>query len=180
MDFNLRRGLFISLTIGGMAAMTVGILSFAEASLCVGTVMLMLAAIWWFLFLNPKSPVKKYWWSIPDKLMFVVSKELGYKAKVNSEYISCWIDLTSQSGIKVDKIVLKITQKERIPSFEWKSHEVVAREHKFLDFKRPDWLGVGEYEAKLIAYTPEGYSKSRKFILEVTPTLQNVHSRIVK
>lgn len=33
---------------------------------------------------------------------------------------------------------------------------------------RPDWLGAGQYEASLVAYTPDGYSKSRKFILEIT------------
>ncbi|HUV51597.1 MAG TPA: hypothetical protein VMW64_00805 [Dehalococcoidia bacterium] len=148
--------------------MMVGVLSTAEASLCVGIVMLMLATIWGFLFLCPKSPVKKYWWSIPDKLMFVIPKEPGYKATVHSEYVSVWVDLTSQSGIMVDRIAIKIGRK-RIYSFEWKSHEVAAHEHKFLDFKRPDWLGTGKYEAKLIAYTTEGYSQSRKFILENQP-----------
>lgn len=134
----------------------------------VAILLFVLAAIWWFLFLNPKSPVKKCWWSIPDKLMFVIPQELGYKPTVNKEIISVWVNITAPSGIMVNKIDLKITQKEGIPSFEWKSHEVIAREHKYLDFKRPSWLSTGEYKAKLIAYTPEGYSKSGEFILEVT------------
>jgi hypothetical protein len=132
----------------------------------IGIAFLVLGAIWWFLFLNPKSPVKKYWWSIPDKLMFVIPQEPGYKASVNSECISVWVDLTSRSGITVDRIVLKIGRKEGIPSFEWNPHEIIIKKHKFLDFKRPDWLAVGKYEARLIAYTSEGYSKSGKFTFE--------------
>jgi len=133
----------------------------------IGIVFLVLGIIWLLLFVSPKSPVKKYWWSASGKLMFVIPQELGYKPTVSKEIISVWVDITAPSGIMVSKIVLKITQKEGIPSFEWKSHEVMTREHRFLDFKRPDWLDIGEYETKLIAYTPEGFSKSRKFILEV-------------
>lgn len=137
------------------------------ASQHIGIAILVLTAIWGFLFVNPMSPAKKYWWSVSGKLAIMTLQTLGYKAKVDSEYISVWVELRPQSSIMVDKIVIKIGR-ERITSSDWKSHEVAEREHKFLDFKRPDWLGVGEHEAKLIAYTPEGYSKSRKFILEVT------------
>ena len=166
MDFNFRRGLLISLICGGAIAMIIGILSVAEASLYVGGTMLVVATIWGFLFLCPKSPVKKYWWAISDKLMFRVPQEPGYKAKVNNGVITVWVDLISSSSIIVDRIVLKIERKKGIPSFEWNSH-MVEKEHKFLDFRRPSWLDVGKYEARLIAYTPEGYSKSGKFILEV-------------
>ncbi len=100
--------------------------------------------------------------------MFVIPQELGYEPTVSKENISVWVDLATHSVIMVNKIGLKITQKEGIPSFEWKPHKVGEREHKRLDFKRPDWLGMGKYEARLIAYTPEGISKSEKFILEVT------------
>lgn len=120
-----------------------------------------------FLFAYPKSPVRKYWWSISSKLMFAIPQELGYEPTVSKENISVWVDLSTHSVMMVNKIELKITQKEGIPSFEWKSHKVGGREHKRLDFKRPDWLGVGKYEAKLIAYTPDGFSKSDKFILDV-------------
>jgi hypothetical protein len=136
----------------------------------IGIAILVLAVIWGFLFVNPKSPVKKHWWSASEKLMIMTLQTPGYKATVNSGYISVWIDLTSHSGIMVDRIVMKIGW-ERITSFDWKSHEVMAREHKFLDFERPNWLSAGEHEAKLIAYTPEGYSKSGKFILEVDSKL---------
>lgn len=38
----------------------------------------------------------------------------------------------------------------------------------YVNFDRPSWLGNGEHEAELIACTPEGRSKSGKFIVEVT------------
>ena len=136
-------------------------------SQCTGLAILVLTIIWGFLFVNPISPVKKIWWSASGKLAIMIVQEAGYRAKVNSEYISVWIELVSWSGIMVDRIVLKIGHK-RITLSDWKPHEVMAREHKFHDFERPDWLDVGKYEAQLIAYTPEGYSKSRKFRLEVT------------
>jgi len=137
------------------------------ASQYIGIAILVLAVIWWFLFVNPISPVRKYWWSASDKLAIMIVQEAGYRAKVNSEYISVWVDLGSRSGIMVDKIVLKIGHK-RVTLDNWKPHDVMAREHKFQDFKRPDWLDMGKHESQLIAYTPEGYSKSRKFILEIT------------
>ena len=138
----------------------------------IGITILTLAVIWGFLFLNPKSPVKKYWWSIPDQLKILTLQTPGYKATVNSEYISVWVDLTSRSGLIVDKIGLKIGRQEAIISDEWKPHEVITREHKFLDFNRPDHLNTaGEYKARLIAYTSEGYSKSGEFILEVNSEL---------
>ncbi len=150
--------------------MVIGILSVSEASLFVGIVMLILATIWGFLFLCPKSPVKRYWWSIPDKLMFRTPQEPIYKATVSSEIVSVWVDLASPSSIMVDRIVLKIGRKKGILSFEWNPH-VITTEHKFLDFKRPDWLDVGKHGARLIAYTPDGYSKSGKFVLEVDAKL---------
>ena len=160
MDSKLSLGLFIGFVIAG-ASLMIG------ASQCVGIAILVLTAIGGFLFVNPMSPVKKYWWSASGKLVISSLQTPGYKAKVDSEYISVWVELTSWSGILVEKIVIKIGQK-KIASFDWKSHDVITREHKFLDFKRPDWLGVGGHEAKLIAYTPEGYSKSSKFLLDVT------------
>jgi hypothetical protein len=156
--------------------MVVGVLSMAEASLCVGIALLTLAAIWCFLFLYSKSPVKKYWWSIPDKLMVVTLQIPGYKAKVNDKNISVWIDLTSSSGIMVDRIDLKIERKRGIPSFEW-NPQAIRKKYKFLDFQRPDWLRAGKYKAKLIAYTPEGYSKSGEFMLEVDVQNANIARR---
>ncbi|MFH1775367.1 MAG: hypothetical protein ABH839_01730 [Chloroflexota bacterium] len=159
MDFNFSLGLFIGFIIAG-ASLMIGV------SQCIGIAILVLTAIWGFLFVNPMSPVKKYWWSASGKLAIMTQQTPGYEPRANSEYISVWVELTSWSGIMVDRIVIKIGQK-RISSFDWNSHEVIAREHKFLDFGRPDWLCSGEYRVKLIAYTTEGYSKSRKFILKV-------------
>lgn len=160
MDFKFSLGLFIGCVIAG-AAFIIG------ASQCIGITILALTAIEGFLFVNPKSPVRKYWWSAAGKLAIRTLQEPGYRAKANIEYISVWVDLVSWSGIMVSKIVIKIGRK-RITSSDWKSHEVIGSEHKFLDFEKPDWLGMDEHEAQLIAYTPEGLSKSRKFVIEVT------------
>lgn len=133
----------------------------------VGIGVLALAAIWGFLFVNPISPVKKCWWSALGKLTFMIDHDPGHGAKANNEYISVWVALVSWQGIMVDRLVLKIGRK-RISSFDWKPHEVLEREYKFVDFERPDWLNMGVYEAQLIAYTHEGYSKSKMFMLEVS------------
>jgi len=153
-------GLSVSIILGGVGFML-------EPHLYVGLAFFVLAFIWTCLFVLPFSPVKRYWWSVPDKLVIMTLQKPGYKAKANSEYITVPAELRPRSSIMVDRIVIKIGR-ERVTSFDCKSHKVVARELKFLDFERPDWLGVGEHEAQLIAYTPEGYSKSEKFILEVT------------
>ena len=170
MDFNLRRGLFISFAVPGGVAIVGAIVGAMTGALLytlyTGIILLVIAAIWGFLFLCPKSPVKKCWWAISDKLIFMVPQELGYEPTVTMEIISVYVDLTPKSGIMVDRIAIKIGRK-RFYSFEWKAHKVVAHEKKFLDFIRPDWLGVGKHKASLIAYTPEGFSKSEKFILEV-------------
>ncbi len=160
MDFKFSLGLFIGFVITGVS-LTIG------ASQCIGIAILALTAIWGFLFVNPISPVKKYWWSALGKLTFMINQDPGHRAKANNEYISVWAALVSWQGIMVDRLVLKIGRK-RISPFDWKPHEVFEREYKFIDFKRPDWLDMGVYEAQLIAYTPEGYSKSKKFMLEVS------------
>ena len=158
MAFEFSLGLLIGLLIAG-ASFVIGV------SQCIGTTILALTVIWGFLFVNPKSPVRKYWWSVSDKLVITTSEEPGYKPKIN-EYVSIWVELITWSGITVDRVVMKIGRKA-ITSPDWKSHSVIHQEHKFHDFKRPTWLNAGKHRARLIAYTPEGYSKSREFMIEV-------------
>ena len=160
MDYSLRVNLlfvFLGLGIGLMIT----------SNFYIGLAFIIFSFIWLCLFVLPISPIKRRRWSIPSKLVVMTLENPGYKARATSEYISVWVELRPQSRIIVDRIVLKIGRK-KFPSFEWKSHEVTGREHKSLDFKRPDWLHIGEYEINLIAYTPDGFSKSVKFILEVT------------
>ena len=154
-------GMAIGFFVSGVAAILITV----SQQLGIGLVLLSLVLA--FLFVYPKSPVRKKWWSVSGKLQIATSEEPGYKAHANSEYISVWVLVTSWSGIIVERIVIEI-RGERIPSFDWKSHQLIGRENKFLDFKRPDWFGLGKYKLNLIAYTPDGYSKSREFILEVT------------
>ena len=74
--------------------------------------------------------------------------------------------LIAQSIIRVNRIVIKIGCRG-IASDDWKPCDVTADEEKYVNFNRPNWLSAGKHEAKLIAFTPEGYSKSKKFIIEV-------------
>ncbi len=132
----------------------------------VGIALLSLAVVWGFLFVNPKSPVRKYWWSISDKLVIVNMQYAGQGAKANAKYITVFTELRPRLHIMVDKIAIEIKRK-KISSFHWKSHEVAVAEQILVNFERPDWLYAGVYEAKLIAFTPEGRSKSGKFTVEV-------------
>ena len=68
--------------------------------------------------------------------------------------------------MKVDEILLIIARKKIVP-LDWKSHEVTADESGYVNFDRPEWLHSGNHSARLIAYTPYGYSKSEKFILTI-------------
>jgi hypothetical protein len=62
-------------------------------------------------------------------------------------------------------ITRKIGRKQL--SSDWKPTRVEADESKYVYFAKPDWLNIGEYKARLIAYTPDGFSKSEKFIVKV-------------
>lgn len=153
-------GLFIGLVISGVP-LIIGV------SQSIGIVILVIGAIWGFLFVCPVSPARERWWSVSGKLGFLISEESGYRARASNEYISVWIELVSWSGIMVDRIVLKIGRK-KVSCFDWRAHVVAGRAHGFVDFVRPDWLDRGVCEAELVAYTREGYCKSKKFMVEVS------------
>lgn len=86
--------------------------------------------------------------------------------KGNKQYLTVYGGLRTLSPIKVEKIVLSI-KGEKLTSWDWKPHIVTGDEPRYMDFYRPEWLRSGDYSARLIAYTPDGYSKSEKFTLEV-------------
>lgn len=161
MGHNIRIG-WLLLLVGGL----IGSAAMVISQLYVFIGFLIAVIIWACLFALPFSPVKRCWWSAADKLVIMTLQHAGYNPRASSKYISVWVELRPRSSIMVDRIVLKIGR-EKVTSFDWESHDVSSVEHKFVDFERPDWLHVGEHEAKLIACTPEGYSKSNKFVVEV-------------
>ena len=114
------------------------------------------------LFVNPKSPVRRYCCSISGKLgvILIDGMNAGHK------YLTAYVGLRAVSVIQVDKIILKIGGKRLLS--DWEATRVEADKSRYINFVRPDWLHVGEYEARLIAYTPEGFSKSEKFLIKVS------------
>jgi hypothetical protein len=94
----------------------------------------------------------------------------GIPPKGNRRYLTVYKTLRVLSPIKVDRIVLSIGRKKIIPH-DWESYEVTGDESGYIDFDRPGWLPNGNHSARLIAYTPDGYSKSDKFTLEVKDQL---------
>lgn len=159
MEHNIRTGLLISFIFSGGAFMI-------SPFQYVGIAILAIATVWAYLFVLPFSPVKRRWWYISDKLVIVNMQYAGQEAKANAKYITVFTELRPRSSIRVDKIAIEIKRK-KIPSFHWQSHNVAVDEQILVNFERPDWLYTGEYEAKLIAFTPEGRSKSGKFTVEV-------------
>ena len=131
-----------------------------------GIGLIVVAIILSFLFLNPKSPVKKHWWSSSDKFAIVNMQYAGRVARGNDKYISVYAELRPRSIVRVDRIDIEIKRK-KITSFDWTAKDITVYESMLVNFERPNWLGAGEYEAELIAYTPEGKSKSGKFKVEV-------------
>jgi hypothetical protein len=158
MDFNYRLGIFL-LIIGTGASLMIGTHYTGIALLCLGI-------IWWFLFLYPKSPVKKYWWSISNKLAVIIIKLGVYGAKANDKYITIHFGLRAQTTIKVNTITIKIKGYNEIPPFNWKTKEITADEHILISFITPIGLKTGDHQAQLKVYTSDGYSKSARFTLE--------------
>jgi len=159
MEHNLRINLFFA-----FFTLVVGIMITPYSY--IGLAFVIFSIVWAYLFILPISPIKRSW-AISDKLIVSTLTSPGYKPHINNDVISVWVELKPRSSIKVDKIVLAI-RREKIPSLGWKAHKVVSNEHKYMDFKKPDWLNQGNFKLKLIAYTPEGYSKSGQFVLEVS------------
>lgn len=49
----------------------------------------------------------------------------------------------------------------------WEALDIKANEARYINFPKPHRLGKGEYQAKLKAHTPEGFTKSEKFKIKV-------------
>ncbi|MBA7644839.1 hypothetical protein ES703_52586 [subsurface metagenome] len=154
MDFKFSLGLFIGLVLAGVSLM-IGV------SQWVGIAILIFAGIWWLLFVNPKSPVRSRWWSISNRLGITPTGE----PRVYKEYLAIRVALIAMPDIQIDRISLRIGCKHLLS--DWQPKLIRGDEGLYINFPRPTWLRKGQYEACLIAYTPDGLSKSRKFSIGV-------------
>ena len=127
---------------------------------------LILVVIWGILFVFPKSPIRKRCWSVSDRLSIEKINYAGFEPKGNKMYLNVYYTLRALSTIKVDKILLSIERKKIIP-LDWKSYEVTGEKSGYVNFETPEWLSSGKHSARLIVYTPYGYSKSEKFAVRV-------------
>ncbi len=155
----MERTFYIGITIGFFISGVLAILIAISQQL--GFALIVLSIILGFLFINPKSPVKRKWWSISGRLGIVCVTKVG----VSNEYLTINTGLRALSVVQVEKIVLKIGRKQL--SSDWKAIRVEADECKYVNFKRPNWLHAGDYKAYLIAYTPNGFSKSNQISLRI-------------
>jgi hypothetical protein len=161
-DSKFSLGLFISFILGAV----VGGVGFIIDSQFIGIGFSILAIVWGILFLFPKSPIRKRCLSVSNKVSITVENYGGFPPKGNRQYLTVYKTLRVLSPIKVDKIILSIGRKKIMPR-DWESYEVRGDESGNINFDRPGWLPNGNHSARLIVYTPDGYSKSKKFTLEV-------------
>ena len=147
-------GLFVGFFVSGVASLMIDI----GQQLGIG--LIIIAFIWAFLFVNPKSPVRKIWWSISGKLGITALKNYWF----NDSTITIPVGYNVIPSVQVDRIALRIRRQRLIANYACETLE--ASGILYLQFPRPDWLNNGKYEAYLIAYTPEGFSKSKKFSID--------------
>ena len=159
MDYRLSFGLFASFLLAA-----VGFWVTSEHSMAIG--FSVLSFIWVVLLINPKSPIRRSCLSVSSTLSITVENYGGFPPKGNRQYLTVYKTLRALSPIEVDKIVLTIDRNRIIPR-DWESHKVAGDESEYLNFNRPEWLPNGNHRARLIAYTPYGYSKSEEFTIDV-------------
>jgi len=157
MDFKFSFGLFLGGILAGCSFMI-------GASQWVGIAILILTAIWGFLFLNPKSPVKRRWWSVSNKLG-ITPVDVIYNIDIGDSALTINVRLRTMSGIQVDEISLKIGRKRLVSDYP--PMFVKADEERHINFQIPNWIRKGTYQAYLIAHTPDGFSKSKKQLIKV-------------
>ena len=158
MDRQFSLGLTIGFILGGIGFMI-------GASQWVGIALLSLAGVGGVLFVNPKSPVRKIWWST-NKLGITPADNSVIRVNANDENFTIRVGMVAVPSIYVSKISLKIAR-IRVWALNWEPMEVKATEAPYIKFTKPHQLGKGSYNASLYAYTPEGFSKSKKFSIRV-------------
>lgn len=137
-----------------------------EASQWVGIAILIFFAIFGFLFVNPKSPVKRRWWSASNKLGITFDCDPDIIIENYSDTLSFRVGFIAIPSIRVERIRLKIGH-TKVWASNWIPTGIKATEARYLNFPRPTELSKGYYDVTLFAYTPEGVSKSDKISISL-------------
>lgn len=148
-------GLVVGLVLSGVACLMI------EISQQVGIGLIVVGFIWGFLFINPKSPVRKRWWSASGKLRIQVVRNADIELEAGEGSFIVYIGFVAMPSIQVDKISLRIGRR-RFWASNWEPREVAATEAWYVSFLKSPQLGKGHYNAKVYAHTPDGLSKSEK------------------
>jgi len=114
------------------------------------------------LVVNPKSPLRKYLVSTTELGVII---ELNQPPQVTNNQIIIPVGLNALSDIRIDKIDLRVGRRKL--TSDWKPKSIQCYEPEIRYFPRPNWLYRGKHEAYLKAYTPDGFSKSKKFTINV-------------
>ena len=109
--------------------------------------------------------MRKIWWST-SKLGITLADNSVIRVNANDENFTIRVGMVAVPSIYVEKISLRIAR-IRVCALNWEPMEVKAIEAPYIKFPKPYQLGKGCYNASLCAYTPEGFSKSKKFSIKV-------------
>ena len=130
-----------------------------------GAVLLALAFVVGLLFVNPKSLVRRRWWST-SKLGITLADSSVIMVNANNENFTIRVGMVAVPSINVEKISLKI-ERIRVWALNWEPTEIKAIEARYIKFPKLYQLGKGRYNARLYAHTSEGFSKSNRFSIKV-------------
>ncbi len=153
MDSKFSLGLFIGGILTGCSIM-IGAVQW------VGVAILIATAIWGFLFVNPKSPARKSWWSTSGKLAVQVIRNEAINIKVGEDGFVVYVGFVAMPSIKIDRISLTIGRR-RLWASNWEAREIAATEAWYVSFPNPSQLSDGHYSGSVYAHTHDGVAKSK-------------------
>jgi len=134
-----------------------------------GIGLLIAATIWGILLVNPKSPVKKRWWS-NSKLSIAIDGEATYS---HEHILRVDMDIMALSEVDIESIYLELKGKHLSSDWDsnskpyWESRGKAGHDCLEICFDIPDWVPSGRHTVRLIAITEEGRSKSPTFTIDI-------------
>ena len=132
----------------------------------VGRGVLIFACVWFILFVNPKSPVRKIWWANTN-LRIAIEGHPTFN--IHKHTLRVEMDIMALSEVDIKQIYLELEGK-RLPS-DWDSNSrphwddvrgKAGQDCLELYFDIPDCVSSGSHTVRLIAVTKVGKSKSPK------------------
>ena len=125
----------------------------------VGIIFFVLATVFGFLFVYPKSPVRRRWWSISDKLSIT-----SLQADVDNKKLRVYIGIRTLSDIRIESIKLKIMGKLLVS--DWEPKSIVGDDTDYGYWGIPDKVPRGKHIVYMVAVTKDGFSKSPRFSID--------------